>query len=87
MNYVEMVCRLSRQSLVDIIVPPGLIIKPLHEAEVEALYPCYTAAFSAGDAQFFFAQSEAERRDFFDTLGREAALCRRRSGNEANDAF
>ncbi len=74
MNYVEMVCHLAQQSLPEIIVPTGLTVKPLREADVAALYQCYTAAFSAGDAQFFFEQSEAERRDFFDTLGREASL-------------
>ena len=74
MNYVEMICHLAQQSLPDMAVPPELTVKPLRKAHVDTLYQCYTAAFSAGDAQFFFEQSEPERRDFFDTLGREAAL-------------
>ncbi|MCP4424633.1 MAG: GNAT family N-acetyltransferase [Chloroflexi bacterium] len=74
MNYVEMTRDLSQQSLPDAVVPSGLKVKSLREADMAALYQCYTAAFSAGDAQFFFDQDDAERRVFFDTLGYEAAV-------------
>ena len=74
MNYVEMVCDLAQLPVSEVIVPPGLTVKPLTAADVEAIYRCYVAAFSAGDAQFFFSQNETEKRDFFDTLGREKAI-------------
>ena len=74
MTYVEMVCDLSQLPVNAVVIPPDLTVKPLAEANVEAIYRCYVAAFSAGDAQFFFSQNETEKRDFFDTLGREKAI-------------
>jgi ribosomal protein S18 acetylase RimI-like enzyme len=74
MNYVEMVCDLSQVAELDIVVPPDLAVKPLADADVEEIYQCYVAAFSVGDAQFFYSQNETEKREFFDTLGRERAL-------------
>ena len=43
------------------------------EADREALYACYVAAFAAGDALFFFDQDEQERRSFFEYLGLDEA--------------
>lgn len=74
MNYVEMACDLSQLAGLNVVVPPDLIVRPLAEAGVEEIYRCYVAAFSVGDAQFFYSQNETEKRAFFDTLGRERAL-------------
>lgn len=74
MNYVEMVCDLAQVAEVDTAVPPDLTIKPLIEARVEEIYRCYVAAFSQGDAEFFFCQDKTEKRDFFNTLGLEKAI-------------
>lgn len=74
MNYVEMICDLEQYPVKDLNVPPGIEIKPLADADLEEIYRCYVAAFSKGDAQFFFSQTEAEKRDFFDSLGRERAI-------------
>jgi ribosomal protein S18 acetylase RimI-like enzyme len=73
-NYVEMVCRLSEQNVAEATPPGGLQVQHLSQVHAGDLYPCYCAAFEAGDAQFFFEQSEEERREYFDTLGLEAAL-------------
>lgn len=73
-KYVEMVCHLSEQNIVEAMPPQGLQVKHLSRVDEDDLYPCYYAAFQAGDAQFFFEQGEKERREYFDTLGLEAAL-------------
>jgi ribosomal protein S18 acetylase RimI-like enzyme len=73
-KYVEMVCHLSEQTIGAVAPPTGFEVKPLSTAPVDDLYPCYYAAFEAGDARFFFEQSEEERREYFDTLGLERAL-------------
>ncbi len=74
MNYVEMICDLKQCPVKNLNVPPDVVIKPLADADPEEIYRCYVAAFSKGDAQFFFRQTEAEKRDFFNTLGRESAI-------------
>lgn len=74
MHYVEMVCDLSQVVVGETAVPPHLTVKPLADANVADIYRCYVAAFSEGDAAFFFSQNESEKRAFFDTLGRERAL-------------
>lgn len=74
MNYVEMICDLKQYSVKDLNIPPDLEIKPLADAGPDETYDCYVAAFSKGDAQFFFSQTEVEKRDFFNTLGRERAI-------------
>lgn len=74
MHYVEMVCDLAQAAKIDIVVPSYLAVKPLADANVEKIYQCYVDAFSVGDAQFFYSQNETEKREFFDTLGRERAL-------------
>jgi ribosomal protein S18 acetylase RimI-like enzyme len=73
-KYVEMVCRLSEQSVVEAAPLVGLQVRHLSQIDDGDLYPCYYAAFQAGDAQFFFEQGEKERREYFDTLGLETAL-------------
>lgn len=73
MDYVEMVCDLTA---VDVAgeTPAGIAVVPLGDVAVEDLYLEYKKAFTAGDAEFFFTQSEVERRDFFDTLGLDQAV-------------
>jgi ribosomal protein S18 acetylase RimI-like enzyme len=69
LKYVEMICPLSDVTLPAVNIPPGYEIAPLATASMNELYDCYYRAFSAGDARFFFDQGEAERREYFDTLG------------------
>ena len=73
LTYVDMVCSLREQELTPENPPPGVEIAPLAEADQEALYDCYIAAFAAGDALFFFDQGETERRTFFAALGLDEA--------------
>ncbi len=73
-KYVEMVCHLSEQSVVKAKPPQGLQVWPLSQVDEGDLYPCYYESFQAGDAQFFMEQNEEQRREYFDTLGLEAAL-------------
>ena len=73
-KYVEMIRHLSKQTAGDIAVPDGFETEHLSTAHVDDLYQCYYEAFEAGDAQFFFEQSDQERREYFDTLGIERAL-------------
>jgi GNAT superfamily N-acetyltransferase len=73
LTYVDMACSLSEQELAPASPPPGIKIALLAEADEEALYACYTAAFAAGDALFFFDQDERERRAFFGGLGLDEA--------------
>jgi ribosomal protein S18 acetylase RimI-like enzyme len=68
-NYVEMICLLEEGPQMKIPLPEGYDLCPLSEADEDDLYNCYHAAFHAGDASFFFDQSEIERRKYFDTLG------------------
>jgi ribosomal protein S18 acetylase RimI-like enzyme len=70
-KYVEMICQLSTQTQLENFIPPGFEARPLAEANQDELYRCYCTAFQAGDAAFFFDQSEAGRREYFDTLGLE----------------
>ncbi|MFW9915709.1 MAG: GNAT family N-acetyltransferase [Candidatus Thorarchaeota archaeon] len=71
---VDMVCYLSEQAVVEISMPAGFRVKPVMELSEDALYQCYYAAFNAGEAQFFFHQSEEERRAYFNTLGIRGSL-------------
>lgn len=73
-SYVEMLCRLSEQSLPTPSHPAGFVVKPITHVSKDALFQCYYNAFSSGDASFFFAQSESERREYFDSLGYEATI-------------
>lgn len=73
-KYVEMICNLSEHIVGEIVHPEGFQVKHLRDAREDELYSCYYGAFQAGDAPFFFAQSERERREFFDTLGYVDAL-------------
>ncbi len=68
-----MICDLTAVTP-QVAVPGEVDVRPLADADVDDLYAVYVRAFAAGDADFFFTQSEAERREYFDTLGREAAL-------------
>ncbi len=73
MDYVEMICELEEHKDVDE-APEGIEVVPLGSVPVDDLYVEYVRAFSAGDAEFFFAQSDEESRDYFDTLGLEQAV-------------
>jgi ribosomal protein S18 acetylase RimI-like enzyme len=73
-QYVEMICHLAGQTARNLGLSPHLETLPLGSFSVEQLYRCYHAAFSAGDANFFFQQDEGERREFFDSLGLEEAV-------------
>ena len=68
-QYVEMIFELTDHPPVQNSIPKGFRARSLQTATDDELYECYYAAFQAGDAQFFFEQSEAERREYFDTLG------------------
>ena len=71
---VEMRCVLAGESELNMNLPEWLDIEPLSNAHCDELFQCYKEAFQAGDAQFFFEQSEVERRAYFDTLGLEQAM-------------
>ncbi len=73
-DYVDMVCHLSDQNIVEALPPQGLQVWHLDQVDEGELYPCYYAAFEVGDAQFFLEQNEEQRREYFDTLGLETAL-------------
>ncbi len=73
-QYAEMKLDLSVivQKTVD--YPDAIHLIPLKSIDINKLYDCYYDSFSSGDASFFFNQSEAERREYFDTLGLEEAI-------------
>ena len=68
LSYVDMICDLVQQTTLDPAVPAGLALRPLKGVNNDELYDCYYAAFRAGDAQFFHAQTDQERRAYFETL-------------------
>jgi ribosomal protein S18 acetylase RimI-like enzyme len=70
---VEMICHLTGSEAEDHNLPPGLISSSLIEASDYTIYPCYLAAFKAGDSQLFQGQDETEHWAFFDTLCFEKA--------------
>ncbi len=72
-KYAEMICQLAEQPQTEILIPTGFEVQSLKDADDAALYQCYYAAFSAGDAAFFFEQSETERCEYFNTLCFEEA--------------
>lgn len=72
LRYVSMV-RDVPATVPAVALPPGVTLESLRAVERDTLYAVYLAAFGAGDARFFAAQDEAERRAFFDTLGWESA--------------
>jgi len=67
-KYVEMICHLGEGSGMEVALPEGYEFGTLDGVWEDDLYPCYYAAFQAGDARFFFDQSEEERQAYFDTL-------------------
>lgn len=71
---VDMMCDLATQEAAEIVLPTGFELHKIHTATEDALYQCYYAAFSAGEAQFFLDQSDNERREYFSTLGIRGAL-------------
>ncbi len=74
LKYVFMTCNLAKHTITDVTTPSGFEIKQIRAVSKEALYQCYYDAFKAGDAQFFFYQTEKERREFFNKLTSKDAL-------------
>jgi ribosomal protein S18 acetylase RimI-like enzyme len=72
-KYVEMICHLKETRLKDIPLPEAYEIRSLKDIHPDDIYPCYLAAFQAGDHPFFQQQYDAEKRDFFDSLGFDQA--------------
>ena len=70
---VEMIWYHKERTQEELVPPLGFDISSLKKIVQDDLYPCYFAAFQAGDSQLFFRQSEEEWRDFFDTLGFDQA--------------
>jgi ribosomal protein S18 acetylase RimI-like enzyme len=70
---VEMCCDLTVQSNREVTLPIGYTVETLENIREQDLYPCYLAAFQAGDSQFFMGQSPGERREFYGTLAFEQA--------------
>jgi ribosomal protein S18 acetylase RimI-like enzyme len=64
----------SSAEIARIVAPEGLDLWPVMEVDQDALYRCYYDALSAGQSRFFFAQSETERRAYFDTFGKTYGL-------------
>lgn len=71
--YVEMICHLSKQPQIENDLSDSYEVMSLKDTSEEELYLCYYSAFEKGDAQFFFEQSETERRQYFDTLSLDVA--------------
>jgi len=70
---VEMFCYLINQPQKEIVCPTGFTARSLKNAREEDLYPCYLAAFQAGDSQLFMQQSEVEQHEFYETLAFDQA--------------
>jgi ribosomal protein S18 acetylase RimI-like enzyme len=74
---VEMVCNLATepadQYRKEIALPEGFTTRSLKKVSEDDLYPCYLAAFQAGDSQLFLKQSEIEQREFYETLAFDQA--------------
>ncbi|MFX1255602.1 MAG: GNAT family N-acetyltransferase [Promethearchaeota archaeon] len=74
LKYVFMTCNLTKHTIADVAIPSGFEIKQIKSVSKKALYHCYYESFKAGDAQFFFYQTETERREFFIKLTSRDAL-------------
>ena len=59
---------LAESDLDDARIPSDYETKPLAEADKDELYSCYHKTFSTGQDQFFFSQTEPERRAFFNQI-------------------
>ena len=70
---VEMRCDLTARSQKEVTLPDGYTAKTLDDISEDDLYPCYLAAFEAGDSELFPQQSVGERREFYETLAFEQA--------------
>jgi ribosomal protein S18 acetylase RimI-like enzyme len=70
---VEMICGLSDQTQNDIELPAGFNVNALIHVQEDELYPCYLAAFRAGDSKLFFKQGQTKQREFFETLAFDQA--------------
>lgn len=62
--------RLSSLDLPVLATPEGIEVWSVTEVEQDELYRCYHDTMTAGQSRFFFDQSEAERRAYFDTFGK-----------------
>jgi len=73
--YVDMACSLEHRLPDDKLFREDLIVKPVDALEREALYACYSEAFSSGDAKFYQYQSEEQKQRYFNEgLGFPEAL-------------
>jgi len=72
--YFCMKCILSEQEYSGFEVPAGIEIKQTTQVSEDDLYHCYCDAFSAGEAEFFFDQTEDEKWEFFKELSPSEAL-------------
>lgn len=64
-TYVDMRCELDQKVGDEDVLIEGVTVAPIDSCQLEALFDCYVAAFSAGDAQFYQLQSEGERRRYY----------------------
>lgn len=65
-TYVEMRCLMDRQPAEVVFPHDSLIVESLEEYQPGDLFACYTAAFSAGDAQFYHFQTATDQKLYFD---------------------
>lgn len=72
--YFCMKCTFSEHEYADVKIPAGVEISQTREVKKEDLYYCYYDAFSGGEAQFFFDQTEVERWGFFTELAPAEAV-------------
>ncbi len=72
--YFCMKCILSEQEYAGFKVPAGIEIKQTVQISEDDLYHCYYDAFNAGEAEFFFDQTEDEKWEFFRELSPSEAL-------------
>ena len=69
---VEMICDLAIEPAdpcrEEAALPEGFTTRSLKNIREDDLYPCYLAAFQAGDSQLFMKQSGIEQHEFYQTL-------------------
>ncbi|MFX1482943.1 MAG: GNAT family N-acetyltransferase [Promethearchaeota archaeon] len=64
---VFMMFQLADYEPMDLSLPQGYELVPIRDADYEAVYSCFYETFSHGQSPFFFDQSDAERRTYFET--------------------
>ncbi len=66
---VNLMCKLTAQTIPELAVPKGFRLRPITDVDSDDVFRCYHASFSRGHSPFFFDQSERERRAYFETFG------------------